>query len=172
MKEPVNNVHENGWPFDFSVIVAVYKVEQFLRECIESVIHQDFGFEKIQLILVDDGSTDKSGRICDDYAVKYPRNIKVIHKKNGGVSSARNIGLKHAEGRYIDFLDSDDKLSLNAMSEVFRFFNTHEEEIDVVSIPIYFFDAASGSHILNKKFEQGSRVIDLDAEPLLVQLQV
>ena len=103
--------------------MAVYNVEQFLEEAIESIINQDIGFyNNVQLILVDDGSKDKSALICDEYAGKYPNNIIVIHKENGGVASARNEGLKYVQGRYINFMDSDDKLTHNVLSAVFNFF--------------------------------------------------
>ncbi len=88
-----------------SVIVPVYNVENYLKDCIESVINQTY--KNIEIILVDDGSTDNSGRICDEYA-KNDKRINVIHKKNGGLSSARNTGLDVASGDYIMFLDSDD----------------------------------------------------------------
>ena len=152
------------YPFEFSVITPVYNVKPFLREAVDSVIDQDFGFEKTQLILVDDGSTDGSGAICDEYAKKHPRNIVVVHKKNGGVSSARNTGLDLVKGRYVGFLDADDKYGKNTFREVSRFFREHEDETDVVSLPIQFFDAYTGSHVLNYKFEQGIRMIDLRKE--------
>ena len=88
-----------------SVIVPVYKVEKYLPECIESVLAQTF--TDFELILVDDGSPDNSGAICDAYAARDPR-IRVFHKENGGVSSARNLGLDHARGEWIAFVDSDD----------------------------------------------------------------
>ena len=88
-----------------SIIVPVYNVEQYLAECIESI--KDQSLTDIEIILVDDGSPDNSGAICDDYALKDDR-IKVIHKKNGGLSSARNAGLEVAIGEYIGFVDSDD----------------------------------------------------------------
>ena len=88
-----------------SVIVPVYKVERYIRECIESVLAQSY--EDFELILVDDGSPDHCGAICDEYARK-DRRIRVIHKENGGVSNARNAGLDAATGKYIYFLDSDD----------------------------------------------------------------
>lgn len=89
----------------FSVIVPVYKVEDYLRKCLESIISQSF--RDIEIILVDDGSPDSSPAICDEYASIDAR-IKVIHKKNGGLSSARNTGLEVASGDYIVFIDSDD----------------------------------------------------------------
>ena len=88
-----------------SIIVPVYNVEQYLAECIESI--KDQSLTDIEIILVDDGSPDNSGAICDDYARKDDR-IRVIHKKNGGLSSARNAGLEVAIGEYIGFVDSDD----------------------------------------------------------------
>lgn len=91
-----------------SVIVPVYKVEQVVKNCIESILNQTF--TNFELILVDDGSPDNSGRICDEYAQKDDRVI-VIHKENGGVSSARNVGIDKAKGKYICFVDSDDYVS-------------------------------------------------------------
>lgn len=90
----------------FSIIVPVYKVEQYLAECIESVLIQDF--VDYEIILVDDGSPDNSPKLCDEYSDKYS-NIHVIHKNNEGLSAARNDGIKEAQGEYIIFLDSDDK---------------------------------------------------------------
>ena len=158
------------YKYKVSVIMAVYNVEPFLREAIDSVIAQDIGFENIQLILVDDGSPDGSGAICDEYAAKYPNNIVVIHKENGGVSSARNTGLDIAEGEYLNFMDADDLLSPNVCSAVTEFFSAHYSDIDVVAFPMYFFDGQTGPHILNNKFRKGSRVIDLRKEYDLIQL--
>lgn len=89
----------------YSVIVPVYNVSAYLTRCIESVLKQNFA--SWELILVDDGSTDDSSAICDEYADKDER-IQVIHKKNNGVSSARNQGLQAASGKYVTFLDADD----------------------------------------------------------------
>lgn len=88
-----------------SIIVPIYKVEKYLKKCIESILCQTH--KNIELILVDDGSPDNCPRICDEYALKDAR-IKVLHKKNGGLSDARNYGLKFATGEYIGFVDSDD----------------------------------------------------------------
>lgn len=89
----------------FSVIVPVYNVEKYLKECVDSVLAQTF--EDFELILVDDGSKDNSGAICDEYAQKDSR-VKVIHKENGGQSTARNMGIKASSGQYAIFIDSDD----------------------------------------------------------------
>lgn len=88
-----------------SIIVPVYKVEKYLPKCIESILGQTF--TNWELLLIDDGSPDNSGEICDEYALKDVR-IRVFHKKNGGVSSARNWGLEHARGEWVTFVDSDD----------------------------------------------------------------
>lgn len=88
-----------------SVIVPVYNVEKYLRKCVDSIIAQTY--TNLELILVDDGSPDNCGKICDEYAAKDSR-IKVIHQKNGGLSAARNAGLDIATGDYIGFVDSDD----------------------------------------------------------------
>lgn len=95
-----------------SVIVPVYNVEKYIRECIDSIIFQTYN--NFELILVDDGTPDNSGHICDDYAKKDSR-IKVIHKRNEGVSVARNIGIEVAKGEWITFVDSDDKLEEDAL---------------------------------------------------------
>ncbi len=92
----------------FSVVVPVYNVERYLNECIESILNQSF--RDFELILVDDGAKDSSGEICDVYAEKDNR-VKVIHKENGGQSTARNRGVQEAQGKYVIFLDSDDFIS-------------------------------------------------------------
>ena len=88
----------------FSIIVPVYNVEKYVKQCINSILSQTY--INYELILVDDGSTDSSGSICDSF--KNNKLIKVFHKKNGGLSDARNYGFKKAEGEYVIFLDSDD----------------------------------------------------------------
>ncbi len=88
-----------------SIIIPIYKVEQYLRECVDSVIAQTY--TNLEIILVDDGSPDKCPEICDEYA-KQDSRIKVIHKPNGGLSDARNAGIEIAKGKYLSFVDSDD----------------------------------------------------------------
>ena len=103
-------------PF-FTVIVPIYNVESCLRRCIDSILCQTFG--DFELILVDDGSTDECGTICDEYR-KTEHRILVIHKENGGLSSARNAGLKKAEGKYVYFCDSDDWIEPNLLERVYE----------------------------------------------------
>ena len=98
----------------FSVIIPVYKVEQYLSKCVDSVLAQTFS--DYEIILVDDGSPDKCPKICDDYAQK-DNHIRVIHKQNGGLSDARNAGINSATGKYVLFLDSDDYLYSNTVLE-------------------------------------------------------
>lgn len=93
-----------------SVIVPVYKVEPYLRKCLDSIVNQTY--QNLEIILIDDGSPDHCGAICDEYAVNDER-IKVIHQPNAGLSSARNAGLVEATGEYIGFVDSDDWIDLN-----------------------------------------------------------
>lgn len=92
-------------PF-ISVIIPVYNVEAYLQECLVSIVNQTYS--NYEVIVVDDGSTDRSAIICDDFQQQYPDLIKVIHKANGGLSSARNSGIEIASGQYIGFVDSDD----------------------------------------------------------------
>lgn len=156
--------------FKFSVVMAVYNCEKYIEEAVESIINQTLGFENnIQLIIVDDGSTDNSLKLALNFKETYPENIIVLTKKNEGQASARNWGLEHAQGEYINFLDSDDYISTNAFEEVYAFFKEHEDEVDIVSIPIQLFGRNKGPHRLNYKFKE-SGVIDLIKQPNNPQL--
>ena len=97
-----------------SIVVPIYNVESYLHRCIDSLINQTY--KAIEIILVDDGSTDSCGKICDDYEKRYT-NIKVIHKDNGGLSDARNCGLDKVMGEYVFFIDSDDYIALNTVEK-------------------------------------------------------
>ena len=100
-----------------SIIVPVYNVEKYLDECMESILSQTYS--NLEVILIDDGSTDSSGNVCDNYKALDNR-IVVIHKPNGGLSSARNAGMDIATGDYLIFVDSDDIISLNMVSEMMK----------------------------------------------------
>lgn len=89
-----------------SVIVPIYNVENYLHTCIESILNQTY--QQLEIILVDDGSTDSCSKICDEYQAMYPEKIVVIHKTNGGLSDARNVGISRANGKYIALVDADD----------------------------------------------------------------
>ena len=109
----------SNYSFKFSIIMALYNVENYLNEAIDSIINQTIGFEEnVQLILVDDGSTDKSKDIAYEYEKRYPDNVVFLSKENGGQASARNLGLKYAQGKYLNFLDSDDYISKNTLENV------------------------------------------------------
>ncbi len=116
-----------------SVIVPVYKVEPYLRRCVDSILAQTF--TDFELILVDDGSPDNCGAICDEYAEKDSR-VKVIHKKNGGVSSARNMGLDAARGEYIYFCDGDDYIEKELLADAVQAMSGY----DMVVFNTFFVD--------------------------------
>ena len=109
-----------------SIVVPVYKVENYIRECIDSILSQKYKF--FELILVDDGSPDNCGKICDEYA-SIDRRIRVIHKENGGLSDARNAGINIATGDYITFIDSDDYVSMHYVSEMIAAAETTHADI-------------------------------------------
>lgn len=158
--------------YKFTVVIPVYKVEKYLRETLESVLAQDIGFEdNIEIILVNDGSPDDSGNICIEYRSRYPDNITYIEKENGGVSSARNAAIPFIRGRYVNFLDSDDCWEKNAFRAAGEFFDSHYDETDVVGCRKEFFDARTGYHYLDYKYEI-SKVADLTKEPSFIQLDV
>lgn len=100
-----------------SVIVPVYNVEKYIEKCVESIIAQTY--TDLEIILVDDGSTDNSGKLCDLYASKDER-IRVIHKENGGLSDARNVGIEQSTGEYLSFIDSDDYIHPQMMEILYR----------------------------------------------------
>ena len=102
---------------EIAVIVPVYNVEKYLPRCIDSILRQTY--PEFKIILVDDGSTDASGMICDEYSNRNPL-IKVVHKENGGLSSARNAGLDVAESEYVYFVDSDDEIFDNTLEILFQ----------------------------------------------------
>ena len=100
-----------------SIIVPVYNVESYLADCVDSITAQTF--KDIEIILVDDGSPDSCGQICDDYA-KTDKRIRVIHKQNGGLSDARNAGIQLASGRYLGFIDSDDYIATDMFERLYN----------------------------------------------------
>ena len=110
-----------------SIVVPIYKVEAFLPRCVDSLLAQTY--QNIEIILVDDGSPDNCPQICEDYKAKYD-NIKVVHKQNGGLSSARNAGMEKATGEYIFFVDSDDWIESDCISDLVEI--AERENVDFV----------------------------------------
>lgn len=115
-----------------SVIVPVYNVEAYVAKCIESIQNQSY--QNLEIILVDDGSTDDSGDICDQYAA-YDDRIKVIHQENGGLSAARNTGIEAANGDYIGFVDSDDYIGLTVYEDMLHLLK--ENNLDIIEFTAF-----------------------------------
>ena len=116
----------------FSLIVPVYKIADYLPKCIESVLAQSC--QDYELLLIDDGSPDRCGEICDDYAARYPDKIRAIHQPNGGAGAARNRGIAMARGEFLLFVDGDDYLSPEMLAEL-------KAEVEKTPADLYLFGA-------------------------------
>lgn len=146
--------------FLFTVVMPVYNTAEFLAESIESIVGQSIGFEdNIQLVLVNDGSTDNSAEVCQHYRQLYPDNVLYLEQENAGVSAARNAGLSKATGRYVNFLDSDDKWSSGAFKQ-FADFLKKNPSVNIATAKHEFFGAKTGEHPLAYKYQE-DRVIDI-----------
>lgn len=140
-----------------SVIVPVYKVEKYLDRCVQSILNQTM--KDFELILIDDGSPDKCGMICDNWKNKDAR-IKVIHKENGGLSSARNAGLSIAKGDYIAFIDSDDWVSVDYLEYLYYLIEKYKVDyVECVLYPIHHYEM--------KKFNEKEVLKFLNRDELL-----
>ena len=149
-----------------TVIVPVYNVEDYLQRCIGSLLGQSFrGFD---VILIDDGSTDSSGKLCNSLALQHPF-IKVLHKENGGLSDARNAAYPYITGKYVMFLDSDDFLTDNALELLYGF--AEKENCQVVQGGFYYLYEQEGRLVYdNRWFERGSKPIVLGREAAMKEL--
>lgn len=116
-----------------SVVVPVYNVEKYLKRCVNSILEQSYS--KIEIILVDDGSKDASGELCDSFATKDER-IRVIHKQNGGLASARNAGIIAASGEYICFVDSDDWIAQDTIQYCIDLIDKYGETVDIIEYDV------------------------------------
>ena len=114
-----------------SIIVPVYNMEKYLTQCVSSLINQNY--KDVEIILVDDGSTDASPQMCDEFAKQDDR-IKVIHKTNGGQGSARNMGLDIANGEYISFIDSDDWVDINMYTHLLSVSEKYDADLVVCEV--------------------------------------
>lgn len=131
-----------------SVIVPVYNVEQYLPQCLDSLVNQTL--QDIEIIIVNDGSTDNSQEIINNYIKRYPKKIKNYIKENGGLGSARNYGLKHAIGKYTSFVDSDDWLDLNALELMYKALEKHKSDIAVCDMVDHFLNGEKIYHNCTK----------------------
>lgn len=147
--------------YKFAVVMPVYNVEKYLEEAIQSVVNQSIGFkDNIQLIIVNDGSTDGSEKIALKFEKRFPENIIYVKQKNAGVCSARNKGFQYVDSQYVNFMDSDDKWDINAFKYIDEFFEKHKEEVDIVAGRIKHFEAKDSYHILDYKFKK-TKVVDI-----------
>lgn len=145
----------------FSIIVPIYNVEKYLDKCIQSVLEQSFA--SYELILVDDGSPDMCGKICDKYASKNGQ-VNVLHKKNGGLSSARNAGIDTANGEYVIFLDSDDFWDdKDALKNIDTQLNESNADVLIFPAKRYYEDKGEITYILNKEVDR-NQVIQKDTD--------
>lgn len=128
-----------------STIIPVYNVSTYLSECMESILSQDYS--ALEIILVDDGSTDNSGRLCDMYAQRDSR-VRVIHQPNGGAAAAKNAGLRVASGEYLSFVDSDDFLEPGAYAHMVQLMEMHEADIVQCAFRDVFKDHTRDRHLL------------------------
>ena len=137
-----------------SVVVPIYNVERFLPICIESIISQSY--KKLQIILVDDGSTDNCGNICNEYASRDER-LEVIHKQNGGLSDARNVGINKAKGEYIAFVDSDNYIEKSMYKDMYNLIDKRKADVCICN----FYNVEGNNKILknpNKGIQEYDKI--------------
>lgn len=149
--------------FDISIVVPVYNKEKYIADCIKSLVQQKTK-KNIEIICINDGSKDNSLEVLKELQ-KLNSNLRIIDKKNGGVSSARNYGLKAATGRYVLFLDADDYLSENTVEDIVNFFDQNSNSIDLVTYNIYY--ERKGKSVKGKRGNayKNNCIIDLNKEP-------
>ena len=132
-----------------SVIVPVYNTEKYLKQCLDSLVHQTL--QDLEVLLVDDGSTDGSGEILDEYGREYPDRVRVFHKENGGQASARNLALEHAQGEYLGYVDSDDWVDLNMYEEMLHTIEQEGADLAVCDMIDHFSDGTTVLHTFTQK---------------------
>ena len=126
--------------YRITVIIPVHDVREYIEDCLNSIVSQTIDKNELEVLLIIDGANDSSEGICRKYCEKYPFFKLVVNEKNIGVSASRNLGLDMAQGKYIVFLDSDDRLTENALKKLADFFDKHEKEVDIITykiVPVY-----------------------------------
>ena len=149
-----------------SIIVPVYNVEPYLRRCVDSLLDQG-EFSDYEIILIDDGSTDRSGEICEEYASTNEK-VRVLHKENGGLSSARNAGLAAANGEYVLFVDSDDYLKTGCLAALLE--TAYQQNADIVCFNYAYVSDPYGYEINMVHTDIGDQVLT-GQNYLLLQLK-
>ena len=134
-----------------SIVVPIYKVEKYLKKCVDSIQNQTY--KNIEIILVDDESPDNCGKMCDEYS-KYDERIKVIHKKNGGLSDARNAGIEVATGKYIGFVDSDDYIKEDMYENLYNNMKKSDSDISICG----YIEYQEGSKIVEKDLNDQTKI--------------
>ena len=161
-------IFHNSKCFIFTVIISIFNTGRYLNDSIGSLLNQSIGFKNIQIILINDGSTDNSEEICLKYQEKYNKNIIYFSIPHSGVSAARNIGLNYAKGLFINFLDSDDKWDFEAFKIVYLFYKMNKN-IDIMGARMKYFESKDNYHFLDYKFEK-TRIVNLNNDYNCIQL--
>ena len=160
--------------FDYrvSVIIPVYNAEEYLRDCLDSLLNQTINNEEMEVLMINDGSQDNSLEICKEYSEIYP-NFKVFSKENEGLPKTRNFALQRAQGKYITYLDSDDKYSPETLKNLCDFFDKHYDEIDEVTYPIVRYKGGKTLPLHYRyKYLKETRVYDLNELPFISQSNI
>ena len=152
-----------------TVIVPVHNCAYYLKKCISSILNQTY--RHLKIILIDDGSTDKSGVLCDKYAAKDSR-VRVLHKPNGGVSSVRNKGLEEASGEYVTFVDADDWLPVDAIEALYEAIAAADADISMGTICLVGASPHKNAHIwggenyyIDKREEMTALIEGINSQP-------
>lgn len=164
----------NNYKYDVSIVIPVYNTQDFIEDCVKSVMNQKMETSRLEVLLINDGSSDGSDLICRKLSKQYS-NIVYISKENTGVSDTRNVGIEKAQGKYIMLLDSDDYISEETIPELVRFFDDHYEEVDLVTYPIYWDREGRislHSRYSKKNYDKGTGIYDLNEYPGLNQSTV
>lgn len=154
--------------YKFSIVIPIYNSADYLEETIKSIINQKMAFkENVEIILCDDGSTDRSKEICSYYQKLYPNNIRYEYSEHKGILYTRNRGKNLARGKYVNFLDANDRIGMYSLKLVWEFFEKHYDEIDVVDTQGEWFGKRKGMFSNNHRFVQGTRVTDVLENPFV-----
>lgn len=155
-------------PIKVSVIIPMYNSEKYLRECLNSILEQVLSQNYIEIICIDDGSTDSTLDICKEYIELY-KNIFLLENTHKGVSHARNKGIEHAKGKYIAFLDSDDMFCPNTLDSLINFFDKYYENVDIITYKISYLRNKKTTYNKRDTLVKESKIIDLNEYPHICQ---